>query len=125
MLSIAEGEINKAKLDRMIESKSYNYSHMANIQASFDAFFSSGGINIDTRLSKLMQENSIKGVIIGGPFPLLKIPSLQRAFLIRTSRMKPLVHMAYLRGHCAIFLRTAWLKPFLIFTIPTAGGNIF
>lgn len=55
------------KVYLMIESKSYNYSHMADIQASFDAFFSSGGVNVDTRLTKLMQEQSIKGVIIGGP----------------------------------------------------------
>lgn len=55
------------KVYLMIESKSYDYTHMGNIQASFDAFFSSGGVTVDTRLSKLMQEQSIKGVIIGGP----------------------------------------------------------
>lgn len=55
------------KVYLMIESRSFDYSHMADIQASFDAFLSSGGVNADTRLSKLMQEQSIKGVIIGGP----------------------------------------------------------
>lgn len=51
----------------MIESKSEDYSHMADIQASFETFLSSGGVTADLRLSKLMQEQSIKGVIIGGP----------------------------------------------------------
>lgn len=55
------------KVFLMIESKSYDYSHMGEIQASFDGFLASGGVTVETTLSKLMQEKSIKGVIIGGP----------------------------------------------------------
>lgn len=55
------------KVFLMIESSHYDYSAMADIRASFDAFFSSGGVNVNTTLSNLLIAQSVKGVIIGGP----------------------------------------------------------
>jgi hypothetical protein len=51
----------------MIESKTIDNSQAAEIKASFDGFFASGGINSDLTLQRLINEKSIKGVIIGGP----------------------------------------------------------
>jgi hypothetical protein len=55
------------KVFLLVESNEFGYSHMASIKGSFDAFFSSGGISVDATLSKLMNQKSIKAVIIGGP----------------------------------------------------------
>lgn len=55
------------KVYLMIESKSYDYSHIGELKASFDAFFSSNGVSVDTKLSSLMNEKSIRGIIMGGP----------------------------------------------------------
>ncbi len=55
------------KVFLMIETSQYDYSAMANIKASFDAFFSSGGGSVNSTLSNLISQQSIKGVIIGGP----------------------------------------------------------
>jgi hypothetical protein len=55
------------KVYLMVESRTYDYSHMGEIEASFNSFFASGGVSAGSTLSKLMDEKSIKGVIIGGP----------------------------------------------------------
>jgi hypothetical protein len=51
----------------MIESKTIDNSQTAEIKASFDGFFASGGISTELTMKKLISEKSIKGVIIGGP----------------------------------------------------------
>ncbi len=39
---------------------------MGKIQASFDAFVSSGGLTVETELRNILSESSVKGVILGG-----------------------------------------------------------
>lgn len=55
------------KVFLLIESSEYSYSHIASIRGSFDAFFSSGGISVDATLNKLINQKSIKAIIMGGP----------------------------------------------------------
>ncbi|MBE7170122.1 MAG: thiol-activated cytolysin family protein [Williamsia sp.] len=55
------------KVFLLVESESYNYSQMADIEASFNSFFGSGGLSVEATLQRILNEKSVQGVIIGGP----------------------------------------------------------
>lgn len=54
------------KVFLLIESKSLSYDQLANVEASFKIFKGSGGVTVDQTLSKLIEEKSVKAIIMGG-----------------------------------------------------------
>ncbi len=50
----------------LVESSQYDYSYKAQIQASFDGLLASGSGYVDATLTNLINQHSIKGIIMGG-----------------------------------------------------------